>query len=81
MDSKPQVLVIDDERQILRALRTILCEKGYQVAVASRGNEGLALAAAKPPDVIILDLGLPDMDGVEVCERLRQWTQVPIIVL
>ncbi len=81
MDSKPQVLVIDDERQILRALRTILCEKGYQVAVASRGNEGLALAAANPPDVVILDLGLPDMDGVEVCERLRQWTQVPIIVL
>jgi two-component system KDP operon response regulator KdpE len=81
MNGKPQVLVIDDERQILRALRTILSEKGYQVTVASRGDEGLALAAANPPDVVILDLGLPDMDGVTVCERLREWTQVPIIVL
>jgi two-component system KDP operon response regulator KdpE len=81
MNSKPQILVIDDERQILRALRTILSEKGYQVTVACRGDEGLALAAANPPDVVILDLGLPDMDGVAVCEQLRQWTQVPIIVL
>jgi len=73
--------VIDDEPQILRALRTILQAKKFKVSVASRGEEGLTLAAAQPPDVIILDLSLPDMDGFEVCQRLREWTQVPIIIL
>jgi two-component system KDP operon response regulator KdpE len=77
----PHILVIDDEPQILRALRTILAEKQFQVSAASRGEEGLALAAANPPDLVILDLGLPDMDGIDVCARLREWTQVPIIVL
>ena len=81
MSAEPRILVIDDEPQILRALRTILTEKRFQVTAASRGEEGLALAAANPPDVIILDLGLPDMDGIEVCARLREWTQAPIIVL
>jgi two-component system KDP operon response regulator KdpE len=81
MSSPPHVLVIDDEPQILRALRTILTEKQFKVTTASRGEEGLALAAAHVPDVVILDLGLPDMDGLEVCSRLRQWTQCPIIVL
>ncbi|HLF28472.1 MAG TPA: response regulator transcription factor [Anaerolineae bacterium] len=81
MTSQPHVLVIDDEPQILRALRTILTENKFHVTVASRGEEGLALAAAQPPDVIILDLGLPDMSGIEVCQRLREWTQIPIIVL
>jgi two-component system KDP operon response regulator KdpE len=77
----PHILVIDDEPQILRALRTILVEKQFRVTTASRGEEGLTLAAANPPDLIILDLGLPDMSGIEVCTRLRAWTQVPIIVL
>lgn len=81
MSSNPHVLVIDDEPQILRALRTILTAKHFRVSVASRGEEGLALAAAESPDVIILDLSMPDMDGVEVCSRLREWTQVPIVVL
>jgi two-component system KDP operon response regulator KdpE len=75
------ILVIDDEPQILRALSTILKAKQFRVATASRGEEGLALAAAQPPDLVILDLGLPDIDGIEVCTRLREWTQVPIIVL
>ena len=79
--SQPHILVIDDEPQILRALRTILGAKRYLVSSASRGEEGLALAAATQPDLIILDLGLPDMDGFEVCARLREWTQTPIIVL
>ena len=79
--SMAHVLVIDDEPQILRALRTILQAKKFKVSVASRGEEGLTLAAAQPPDVIILDLSLPDMDGFEVCQRLREWTQVPIIIL
>jgi two-component system KDP operon response regulator KdpE len=81
MSTQPHILVIDDERQILRAMRAILTEKNFQVTTASRGEEGLALAAANPPDVVILDLGLPDMDGIEVCARLREWTQIPIIVL
>ncbi len=81
MSTQPHVLVVDDEPQILRALRTILTEKNFTVTTASRGEEALTLAAANPPDVVILDLGLPDMDGYEVCARLREWTQVPIIVL
>ncbi|MEK7785030.1 MAG: response regulator transcription factor, partial [Chloroflexota bacterium] len=81
MSAQPHILVIDDEPQILRALRTILTEKHFRVTTGSRGEEGLALAAANPPDVIILDLGLPDIDGTEVCARLREWTLTPIIVL
>ncbi len=79
--NSPHILVIDDEPQILRALKTILVEKKFKVTTASRGEEGLTLAAANPPDIVILDLGLPDLDGIEVCARLRQWTQCPIIVL
>src|SRR5512144_293780 len=81
MSNAPHILVIDDEPQILRALRTILTEKQFRVTTANRGEEGLTLATVDPPDVVILDLGLPDLDGVEVCARLREWTQVPIIVL
>ena len=81
MSTPVQILVIDDEPQIRRALNTILTEKGFKVSLASRGEEGLALAAANEPDLIILDLGLPDIDGIEVCARLREWTQMPIIVL
>ena len=81
MNTSPHILVIDDEPQILRALRTILTERKFRVTTASRGEEGLALAVANPPDIVILDLGLPDVDGIEVCRRLREWTQAPIIVL
>lgn len=81
MTVSTHILVIDDEPQILRALRTILSEKGFKVTTASRGEEGLTLAATNSPDLIILDLGLPDMDGIEVCARLREWSPCPIIVL
>ncbi|OGN72224.1 MAG: DNA-binding response regulator [Chloroflexi bacterium GWB2_49_20] len=81
MNSAPHILVIDDEPQILRALRTILTEKQFKVTTASRGEEGLTLAATSLPDIIILDLGLPDMEGIKVCARLREWTECPIIVL
>jgi two-component system KDP operon response regulator KdpE len=81
VSTAPHVLVIDDEPQILRALRTILAEHKFRVTTASTGEEGLTLAAANPPDVVILDLGLPRMSGLEVCAQLREWTQVPVIVL
>jgi two-component system KDP operon response regulator KdpE len=81
MSAQIHILVIDDEPQILRALRTILTAKQFRVSTASRGGEGLALAAAQPPDLVILDLSLPDISGLEVCARLREWSQVPIIVL
>jgi len=81
MNHQPHILVIDDEPQITRALRTILTARQFRVSTAGRGEEGLALAAAQQPDMIILDLYLPDMDGIEVCRRLREWTKVPVIVL
>jgi two-component system, OmpR family, KDP operon response regulator KdpE len=81
MNNQPHILVIDDEHQILRALRTILIARQFRVSTASTGEEGLALAAANQPDAIILDLSLPDMDGVTVCKRLREWTHTPIVVL
>jgi two-component system KDP operon response regulator KdpE len=81
MNTEPHILVIDDELQILRALRTILSARKFRVSTASSGEEGLALAAAGKPDAIILDLSLPDMDGVTVCRQLREWTQTPIVVL
>jgi two-component system, OmpR family, KDP operon response regulator KdpE len=75
------VLVVDDEPQIVRALRTSLGAHGYEVHAASTGEEALAAAAAEPLDVVILDLGLPDLDGTEVVRRLRTWSAVPVIVL
>jgi two-component system, OmpR family, KDP operon response regulator KdpE len=81
MSTAPHILVIDDEPQILRALRTILTARQFRVSTASRGEEGLTLAAAGAPDLVILDMSLPDMDGLEVCRRLREWSQVPIVVL
>ena len=76
-----RVLVIDDEPQILRALRRSLEAQDYEVATAEDGEEGLALAAERTPNLVVLDLGLPDLDGTEVIRRLRSWTDVPVIVL
>jgi len=81
MDSKIHILVIDDEHQILRALRTILGQQNYQVSTASTGEEGLAIAAAVQPQLLILDLGLPDLSGMEICQRIRQWSDMPIVIL
>lgn len=81
MSNLPQILVIDDEQQILRALRTILGQQNYRVVTAETGEKGLALAVASQPDIIILDLGLPDMTGVEACRRIREWSTTPIIIL
>ncbi|HEX2892888.1 MAG TPA: response regulator [Marmoricola sp.] len=76
-----RVLVVDDEPQIVRALSINLRARGYDVATASDGEEALHVAAARPPDAVILDLGLPDIDGVDVIGGLRGWTTVPILVL
>ncbi|MCU1452923.1 MAG: kdpE3 [Acidimicrobiales bacterium] len=76
-----RVLVVDDEPQIRRALRTNLVARGYDVDLAATGEQALALTATRHPDVVILDLGLPGIDGIQVVEGLRGWTQVPIIVL
>jgi two-component system KDP operon response regulator KdpE len=75
------VLVVDDEPQILRALRINLRVREYEVHVATTGAEALEMASRYPPDLVILDLGLPDLDGVEVIHGLRGWTKAPIIVL
>jgi two-component system KDP operon response regulator KdpE len=75
------VLVVDDEPQILRALRINLRVRQYDVHTAGSGSEALEVAARHPPDLIILDLGLPDLDGVDVIHGLRGWTEAPIIVL
>lgn len=81
MNNHPRVLVCDDETQILRALRVILRDAGFDAIPASDGEEALDLAAVQHPDAGIIDLVLPDIDGVEVCRRLREWSQIPIIVL
>ena len=76
-----KVLVVDDEPQILRALRINLRARGYDVKVAADGAEALRLAATQQPELVVLDLGLPDLDGLDVIHGLRGWTAVPIIVL
>ncbi|MCW2761750.1 MAG: two component transcriptional regulator, winged helix family [Marmoricola sp.] len=76
-----RVLVVDDEPQILRALAINLRARGYDVHTAGTGKEALAVAAAHGPELVVLDLGLPDMDGTEVIGGLRGWTSVPILVL
>jgi two-component system, OmpR family, KDP operon response regulator KdpE len=78
---KPTVLVIDDELQIRRLLKVCLEGNGYRVLEAANGQEGITQAAQYHPDVVLLDLGLPDMDGIAVLKRLREWSQVPVVVL
>ena len=75
------VLVIEDESQIQRFLRPTLAGQGYRVVAAMTGEEGVMQAATRQPDIVILDLGLPDMDGLEVIRQLREWTAIPVIVL
>jgi two-component system KDP operon response regulator KdpE len=80
-DTGPRVLVVDDELAIRRFLRASLSAQGYQLFEASSAREGLDAAATVRPDLIILDLGLPDFDGVEVTRRLREWSKVPVLIL
>ena len=78
---KPLALIIDDEVQIRRLLRLALESADYAVCEADQGQLGLAEAALRRPDVIVLDLGLPDLDGVEVLKRLREWSEIPVLIL
>lgn len=80
-ENLPRILIIDDELAIRRFLHTILSSEDFSLHEAENGHAGLAAAAAFKPDIILLDLGLPDLDGIEVITRLREWSQVPIIVL
>ena len=80
-EASPRVLVIDDEAPIRRFLRASLAAHGYTVAEASTGREGINGVLAFRPDVVILDLGLPDIDGIDVTSQMREWTRVPIVVL
>jgi two-component system KDP operon response regulator KdpE len=75
------VLIVEDEQEIVRFLRAALTAAGYVVVVAGTGQDGLREAATRSPDLIILDLGLPDLDGIEVTRRVREWSRVPIVVL
>ncbi|MCU1454788.1 MAG: chemotaxis protein CheY [Acidimicrobiales bacterium] len=81
MGDRKRILVVDDEHAIVRALTAALEARGYDVISARTGAEALDRTAARGPDLIVLDLGLPDIDGLEVCERIRLWSDVPIIVL
>ena len=79
--AEPVVVVIEDEQQIRRFLRAALTGQGYRLFEADTGEDGLIEAASRQPEVVIVDLGLPDIDGLEVIRRLREWSAVPIIVL
>jgi two-component system KDP operon response regulator KdpE len=79
--AEPVIVLIEDEPQIRRFLRAALGGQGYRLFEAATGGDGLVEAASRQPDVVIVDLGLPDMDGLDVIRRLREWTKVPVIVL
>ena len=76
-----KILVVDDEQAIVRALTAALEARGYQVIAAQTGHDALERTATFGPDLILLDIGLPDLDGVEVCRRIRRWSDVPIVML
>jgi two-component system KDP operon response regulator KdpE len=77
----PRILLVDDEVSIQRAVAPLLRSRGYEVEVAGTGSEALAVVAARPPDVVVLDLGLPDLSGIEVLRSLRGWSTTPVVVL
>lgn len=80
-ESIVRILIVDDEEQIRRALRAILHPRGYELVFAENGQEALVRAVDLPPDLVILDLTLPDLDGIDVCRELRSWMTAPILVL
>jgi two-component system, OmpR family, KDP operon response regulator KdpE len=81
MTDRPRILICDDEAQILRALRVILGDAGFEVVPATTVQEALDAAAVRPPEAAIIDLVLPDGDGVDVCRSIREWSEMPLLVL
>jgi two-component system KDP operon response regulator KdpE len=81
MMGQARILLVDDEAAIQRAVGPLLRSRGYDVEIAGTGTEALRMAAGRPPDLIVLDLGLPDLEGIEVCRRIRATSNVPIVVL
>jgi two-component system KDP operon response regulator KdpE len=81
VNDRRRILVCDDEPQIVRALRVILRDAGFEAVPAGSGEEALDLVAVRPPEAAVVDLMLPDLDGVEVTRRIREWSEMPIIVL
>jgi two-component system, OmpR family, KDP operon response regulator KdpE len=81
MENKQHILIIDDEPQIRKILRITLESDSYKVIEAENGNDGITLAASHKPHLIILDLGLPDLDGILALKNIREWSSVPIIIL
>jgi two-component system, OmpR family, KDP operon response regulator KdpE len=81
MSDRPRILICDDEAQILRALRVILGDAGFEVVPATTVQEALDAAAVRPPEAAIIDLVLPDGDGVDVCRSIREWSEMPLLVL
>lgn len=81
MPNPEKILVVEDETTILRVLETILTANGYQVLSACNGTQALSMASSHCPDLILLDLGLPNIDGTEVIKHLREWSGVPILVV
>jgi two-component system KDP operon response regulator KdpE len=81
MTDRPRILICDDEAQILRALRVILGDAGFEVVPATTVHEALDAAAVRPPEAAIIDLVLPDGDGVDVCRSIREWSEMPLLVL
>lgn len=81
MDVKPLVLIIEDEDVICNFISAVLNSNGYQVIKTSTGKEGLSMTASYSPDIILLDLGLPDIDGIEVLKSMREWSKIPVVVV
>ena len=81
MDNRPYILVVEDDRPIRNIITTSLSIHGFRYIETDKGNEALALSLSNNPDLIILDLGLPDIDGIEIISKVREWSQVPIIVV
>jgi len=81
MSTKPVILVVDDEPQLQRLLQLILEGQGFSICSASNGHDGLVMAASERPELIILDLGLPDTDGTQVLRKIREWSSVPVLIL
>jgi len=81
MADQPLILIVEDERAIIRFLKASLSGDGYRLSIAESGRQAQVMLASQPPDLIILDLGLPDIDGADLIDQVRQWSQLPIIVL